>query len=676
MFAVESKRTSQLIPCARDSVLTQDSPASPRVPEQQLERSSAKGTLPWVAACAWIAYAVLVDHFVPMSEVLSDRPLQGVDYDLHIGQIYRVVEALQRWGKTWLYDVQLLAGHPEGTILDAGSKGWELWTYLLVSCGVPRATAFNLFVLVQLWLAPVWIYLAGVSFRMTKAASVVAAAMSGTLLLFDSHLHWLWFVGMISWTGASCLAMYTLGLFFRFSERPRPFIAVACAFALGTTLLIHPYTFFELAPPMAALYARAFKKLRRAEHLWVVAIALSALVENAYWLHNAAGQWHYILNSAYYAQARPTFLVCDFFDVLCSGPDTGVIGTRTGFRFLYLALGVSGLLLWRQARERCLLPITTAIVTLYGVSYLGQMLPGMDQTQPYRQITPAMLFTCLPAAALVTAESLRAQIRRGGVVVRGIVAALSFALLQQLLATQALYFFPELVPTPPDHPDGARSPLSGYGHVSHPALPDHVAYKLPHDASVLEKGMEECIRWLEQHTQPGERILVQSGVLGERLAWRTQLEVIGGFFERNEKHAEANYFRKYKTYVPEPRELEHYLRTFAITWIISTRPEFRRDASVATHAATAGACPISRTTFSTTKVLDGGGSASASANSIQVRGSDPSRALVISYHWHEALRCRPNCRVERSAIDIDPVGFIRIPAPHPADLEIWNSYQL
>ncbi|HET8938359.1 MAG TPA: hypothetical protein VFN67_33170 [Polyangiales bacterium] len=643
--------------------------------EHEPERHLGNRSFGVFAVGLWLAYAALVNHFVPVAEVLSDRPLQGVDYDLHIGQIYRVVDALQRWGKSWLYDVQLLAGHPEGTILDAGSKGWELWTYLLVSCGIPRATAFNLFVLLQMWLAPVWMYLAGARFRMTRLASLVAAAMSGTLILFDSHVHWLWFVGMISWTGASCLAIFTLGLFFRFVEQARPRVAIGTALALGTTLLIHPYTFFELAPPMAALYVRAYRNLTRAGHFWTCVIGVTALAENAYWLHNAAQQWHYILNSAYYAQGRPTFLVCDFFDVLCSGPDTGVIGTRTGFRFLYFALGLAGLAFWQQTGERCLLPIATAIAALYGVSYFGQLLPGMDQTQPYRQITPAMLFTCLPAAALVSSASLAAQLRQASLAVKGIVAALSFALLQQLLATQVLYFFPELVPTPPNHPDGARSPLSGYGHVSHPALPDHVAYGLPHDSRVLEKGMEECLQWLEQNTHAGERILVQSGVLGERIAWRTHLEVIGGFFERNERHAEANYFRKYQNYKPDPGEVEHYLTTFAISWVISARPEFRKDAPLVANVTTAGACPIARISLQANKVLEGGGEVDASTNRIEVRGSDPHRALVVSYHWHESLRCKPDCRVERNPVDLDPVGFIRIPAPHPADLEIWNSYQ-
>ena len=42
----------------------------------------------------------------------------------------------------------------------------------------------------------------------------------------------------------------------------------------------------------------------------------------------------------------------------------------------------------------------------------------------------------------------------------------------------------------------------------------------------------------------------------------------------------------------------------------------------------------------------------------------------------ETLRCVPDCELQRVPIDnFDPVGFIKIPAPHPADLEVRNVYQ-
>src|SRR3954470_5577495 len=89
------------------------------------------------------AHVFLVNHFVPFHEVFSAHPLQGIDYDLHIGQVFRVVDSLRNWGHSWSYDVQLLAGQPEGTITDSGSKAWELWAFALHQLGVPKPIAFN-----------------------------------------------------------------------------------------------------------------------------------------------------------------------------------------------------------------------------------------------------------------------------------------------------------------------------------------------------------------------------------------------------------------------------------------------------------------------------------------------------------------------------------------------------
>jgi hypothetical protein len=102
----------------------------------------------WFLAVVFaLIHVALVNHFVPAHQMFSGDPVHGIDYDLHVGQIYHVVEALDRWGKSWSYNVSLLAGYPAGVITDSGSKGWQLYTFLLVELGVPRSVAFNSFVL-------------------------------------------------------------------------------------------------------------------------------------------------------------------------------------------------------------------------------------------------------------------------------------------------------------------------------------------------------------------------------------------------------------------------------------------------------------------------------------------------------------------------------------------------
>jgi hypothetical protein len=630
----------------------------------------------FVAAAVLLAvvHVSLVNHFVPLTAIFSDTPLQGDDFDLHIGQVFRVMRALEGWGKSWSYDVSLLAGQPEGTITDSGSKAWELWAFALAHVGVPRALAFNSFILVVMLACPLLLYAAARCFGSSQGASLLAAAMASSLWFFDSHIHWIWFVGMVSWGLASCLAILTLGLFHRFLQTRRLALAAPAALCLSVGLLIHPYTFFVLAPPMAACYLRSWRTLPRAGHIAVAAMIACALAVNGYWVRNAMAHWHYILNSAYYAQADPRYFLCDLFDVLCSGADTGVIGTRTGFRFLYLGLAAAGLYAWRSGRDSRFLPLSVAIAVLYGWAYLGGFVPGMQQTQPYRQITPASLFTTLPAAAFVERlwrERLFVNLPR---VAQLLVAALGFALAQQLVAGQVLYFLPRLVPDPQRLLDGSRSPISKYGHLWHPDMPSHVHYGVPHDPAI-EIGIEPTIAWLSLHVPDRTRILVEGGLLGERLAWRTNFEVLGGFFERNVAHVYANYFREHHLREAEPVDFLHYLRVFAVEWVVGNRSEFELVPGLLERVAVVHGRNIYRTRTPVNRVLQGGGSVRAGDNRIEVRGSDPQKALLLSYHWHEALRCKPDCRIEREPVDIDHVGLIRIPAPHPAHVVIWNSYQ-
>jgi hypothetical protein len=623
-----------------------------------------------------VAHALLVNTFLPLKVVFRNAPIQGFDYDLHIGQVFKVVQALLDSGKSWAYDVQLLAGQPEGTITDSGSKGWEVWTFLLCRVGVPRAIAFNTFVLTMMLSAPLLVYLAGSCFALGRWGSLLAAAMASTLWFFDSHLHWVWFVGMISWSGASCLSLYTLGSFHRFVEGPTQARGVGTGFCLGVCLLIHPYTFFVLAPPLIALYARAFRGLSVRARAGVVGMALLALGMNVFWLHNAAVHWHYILNSAFWAQSSPRHLACDFFDVLCNGADTGVIGTRAGFRFLYFALAVAGLFMFRRERDRRTLPLAAALIATAGYAYIGTYIPGMQQTQPYRHITPAMLLACLPAAAFVTRMGGMLRTAEASIAMRAFLAALGFSLVQLLLATQVLYFFPEFVPHPAKHPNGERSPLSGYGHASHPDLPDHVRYDLPHADSPFDVGTELYIAWFEGHVPPGTRILVQPPVLGERMAWRTKFEVLGGFFERNVMHVDANLFRRYAGRPVTEAELANYLHTFAVEWVVGDRPEFEAAKALLERVPVPGPYAVYRNRLPTSRVLAGGGTVRASQNRLEVTDSAPGEPLVLSYHWHEALRCAPDCRVERLGVAIDRVGFVSIPAPHPAHVVVSNSYRM
>jgi hypothetical protein len=619
------------------------------------------------------AHVGLVNYFVPFENVFGVRPLTGADYDLHIGQVYRVVEGLEGWGKSWVYDVKLVAGQPEGTITDSGSKGWELWTYAMHQLGATRPIAFNTFVLLVMLACPLLVFAAARAFELPYGASLLAAAMASSVWFFDSYVHWIWFVGMISWAGASCLALLTLGLFYRLMRTQHLAFALPCGLCLGIGHLIHPYSFFVLAPPMAAVYFRGFRSRRRSVHAAVVGIAIFAVAINAFWLITSLAHWHYILDSGFFARGALGYFVSDFFEIL-RGPDTGVIGVRSGFRILYFGLSAAWLVLERRRSDPRVLPIAVGMLSALALAYLAAYLPGGPQVQPYRNLPPAILLSTIPAAAFLSQQVSGRMWQSATTGVRALLLVAAVALFQHL-SQQILFFIPRSLPAPDSFPDGFAFPLSKYGFLSY-FPPDQLHYGLPHPYEV-EPGLAATAAWLSENIPSNSRVLVEGAALGERLAWSSPFEVIGGFRERNVAHAYANYFRSHDRRPATPSELGEYLRTFGISWIVLCldHPEFDNAPGVVAPVRVIAGYRVYRTVAPVGRVLAGAGTVRARTNEIDVRDSDPNRPLVLSYHFHEALRCAPECSIERENHPLDRVGFIRVPSPHPRAFRIFNSYK-
>ena len=81
------------------------------------------------------------------AQLLSSEPYFGHDFNTHIVQTWRVLEGIEGWGQSWVYDARFLAGTPNGIFFDADNKGWEVFTLLGTWLGAQRGTAFNAFVL-------------------------------------------------------------------------------------------------------------------------------------------------------------------------------------------------------------------------------------------------------------------------------------------------------------------------------------------------------------------------------------------------------------------------------------------------------------------------------------------------------------------------------------------------
>jgi len=600
------------------------------------------------------------------ARLLADTPQSGFDFDTHVSQVWRVLEGLQGWGRPWIYDVQHLAGYPNGTIFDADNKGWEIFTWALVSLGVPQGRAFNLFVVAaHLGVAPV-VYASARLFRLRRGTSLLAAGMAVLYWYFDSWNHWEWFVGMVAYAIAGYLFLLPLAAFWRWTEERRWWQAGVCAVSMGAAHLVHPYTFFILVGPMAALYLRSARTLARREHAVVWGIAAFTVAVNGWWLWNALRFWHYILDSSMFGHTTLESLAWDVLGLVGDPAAQGVVGNRTGFRLLLLAGGIVGVVAWWRRADARALPFAVGLAVLLVLTYLGGY-TFFANVQPHRHVGPTGFLAVIPAAGVVelaTRERLWARVSRPG---WALVIVLAVPAVQHL-ARDVLYFTARSLPPPKKLLDGQQVwyTMLGYG---------------PHgDFSYADWNHDELAAWVRAHDDGTARFLVENWHVGEQLTWKTDAQILGGFIWRNMEHSWANFFRRKPQGIASPGELRRYLQTYGVRWvIIATPPEqapwWDRSPELE-KVANVGHFRIYRTKVGVSLLAEGRGKVEASANRILVTGSDPGRDVVLRFHWMEMLACGPDCRIVREEIDeVDGVGFIRVPAPHPMDFEIRNVYR-
>ncbi|MBN1652150.1 MAG: hypothetical protein JXA30_00060 [Deltaproteobacteria bacterium] len=624
----------------------------------------------WASSAFFITASVVIAihiglmlHFDPPEVVFDRHHIQGGDYIGHFYQVRRFIQGIEGWGKSWVYDPQILAGFPVNTIGDTNNKAWELWTWALWKLGVAEAPAFNTFLLLaHLLILPVW-YLCARMFELSRWASLTATTMVLTLWFFDSSVHFCRFGGMVSYLFSGYLLVLPIALFYRFLREKRLWQLMLVALLTGVVHLIHPYSFFGMVLSMGVLYFQAFKRLSLVEHAKVFSIALVALGINAYWLIVALDFWRYVIDSAFYGQTTLRYLPADFFGLLLDGTATGNIGVRTGFRFFYLAAAIIALVYWYRAKDGRFIVFAISIAGLLLLSYGGGHFSWTAQIQPYRYGYPAYLLATMPAASLVDiiiSHRIFQQFPRSAC------AALFILLIPtvQHLSGEILYFFPHQLPKARNV--GGNITVTGY--------PMHLSYVHrrwhPTDDYLAE--------WIDANNSGNGRFLVSMISEGEKLFWRTSAEIIGGFPYRNLEHAYANIFRprRVEDEIVSERKFAEYLDAYAIEWIVVSASDtfYHSMSNLLTLVGHAYGYNAYRYKKETSLFQKGSGEIFASLNRIEVSETDPNQEIVIRYQWIHTLVCEPACSIEREINAFSKVGFIKIPAPHPAHFTIRNAY--
>lgn len=597
---------------------------------------------------------------------LDREPISIGDFDGHIGQTWHILEGIEGWGKTWVYDPHLVAGYPVGTISDANNKAWELLTWALWKLGLSKGAAHNAYLLLAHLIILPAAYFSARLFGLRRWSSLVAMAMGSALWFFDSYAHWLWFVGMVSYAMVCSFALLSLALFYRYLQDRRFWQVLLAAFFTGITHLVHAWGFFILVFPMAVLYVQSFRQLGPKDHAAIATIPIITLAINSYWLIVAFEFLRYILDSGYYGKASLAFFVGDFFGLLLDASATGPIGNRTGFRFLFLGATIAMLVTWRRSKDKRFLVFAAGIGYLLAIAYFGANFKALTQIQPYRNVLPAAFLTLVPAAALVEALWQNRMQYRPPRLLSAAILVLCIPALQHL-TSDILYYFPEQLPKVATNEEGFAIDLAASGFLPHFAYRHSVG-------SVVDGGLAD---WVNQENDGSSRFLVQFGLVGEHLIWKTNAEIIGGFPFRNLAHTYANIFRPRDDIdFSSKRDLQIYFNTFGIKWVIVDYPDarFLYALTLLEYVRSIGKHHIFRTKINPSLFQVGSGRVTSSTNRIEVRKTDPKQEIVLRYNWLHTLVCEPRCSIESVPNKYSPIGFIRVPAPHPSNFVILNKY--
>ena len=607
-------------------------------------------------ALLYLTHVGLVLLFCPPRVVFGERHLGAQDYQTHFQQTHTIKQVMERFGKTWAYDPNMLAGFPVGLFFDVDNKAHSLFAIGLTRLGLSLEQGYNLFTLVSSLAAPLCVLLAAWLLRMTRGAQLIALALGILLWHFDSGPRFAWSAGMISFGTVSHGHLLVLALFYRILEDNKWRLVAPAAAALALLLLIHVWAFTILVVPLVGMYLRRARRLGLAGHAQVWCVAGVALACNLYWLWPALHHLDLLSPSARLGQATPLYIWSDFLGIVVDPLTTGFILQHTFFRFLAIIATVMTLWQWRRSRDPRFFMGALGIGWLLGLTYVAALVPVLEHTEPYRFIAPATFLAGLLAAPWLAHALANLRWRSLSFPMRSLVVVLVILAASRGLR-EVIFYLPALVPgrqarsTAPGHVEATAKSSIGGGPFRLFAVVDRYVTLASH----LRKN---C-------TEDG-RILVQEWPVAEYLRAALDRPIIGGFPDRRTIHEDANLFMRPGDPRIQGRKLADYLVRYNVRYLVMTGPynpflESRKELLEAPRLA--GPFRTYRVRHLGNYVAHGKGKVKAELNRIQVTGASPrvgTQELVLRFHHLETLTCRPGCKVERAPVKGDRAGFIKV----------------
>lgn len=600
-------------------------------------------------------HAALVLGSIPLRVVFGAKPFGGPDYQTHFQHTHTLTRALAE-GRLWVYDPMMLAGYPAGLFFDVDNKAHFLFCTVLHRLGVPLATAFNLFTLVSAIAMPISLWLAARLLGVSAKAQAWSFGLGVLLWHFESLIRFFWGGGMISFATVSHLCVLVLALFWRqLAGAPVRGGWAALLVLLPLALLTHVWSFAALAGPMIGLYLARARVLRLVDHVRVWVLAALTVAINAYWLWPALTHMELMAPSHKLGQATPDFFFYDLLEVFVDPLTTGFVRQRTLVRTVAVLAAIGTLVAWRRARAPALRYAGGTLVWLFGLSYVGALLPLVPATEPYRFAAPMACWAAVLAGPWLADNLTRKTWSQVPASLRGLAIGLLVLLAPRVYAQLATFL-----------PGVDVSPM---GFLQSAVLEEQFFPSMR--LRPISDDFQEVAAWVAAQPDDG-RVLVHYWALGEYLRWATDRPILGGFPDRRTIHEQANLFHWTDSDERYGEGLERYLQTFNVAYVLMSVPHIpaieRRLDLLEPRGIVGGRYRAYRVRRPTGYVVGGSAEVKAGLGRLAVSAAKPApgtEALVLRFHWLAELRCRsgvPNvdCRVEREPVEGDEAGFIRV----------------
>ncbi len=564
---------------------------------------------------------------LPPQEILRPEPIVWADYALNTHRVHVYREALAEGGWPWGYDPAVSAGMAITADEGIGAKPLQI-TGALVPF-LPPGTVVRLWLFLTALSMPVWILLSARHFGlpMDTWGWIVLALVVPVWFTrwFGAYLTY----GLVSFASASFLVPYVLVCFLQVVERPR--LRGLLKFWIFTSVLmwLHLVGPVVLVPALAIVTLTA-RNVAPKWRLGLIATPLVVLLVNAFWFVPFAlgfrGPPQPSVPSVYPRLTDPTRRVGSR-DLTHSGwgeVREEVFSLKGILALLVLALIIYGFrILRRHAGDRSTFCLAVSGGTAIALRFFGSFLPVTRRMQPIRFILPGLALLAIPAGLGMAELARKARLPAG-------YSAAGAALLVVVLAPFS------------GGPKGPRLPVR----------PDPLKV------------------FVEHHTAPDERLLIQSGSFYEPrvLPLALNREVVGNTFPQETDAAQFLSYALFGRLLEDwsAEELRSALDRWGISWVFTRSEEAAPLIATATRSqgVRVGDYTAFRTLSRPSRFLAGHGTVTARVNRIDLTNLVAEDGLVVlRYRYHPAWKTTSGVSLERYGIPEDPRGFLALRNP-------------